>query len=402
MTERWCEAAAPNGAARAEYFDSLAAGLVLRCSPGHKSWSFVFTAPSNGKRARVALGTYPAISLAAARARALEARGYVDGGEDPRVVFAATAGGAMTVADMVESYLEKHAATLRTCNAITRRMHRNVLPVIGTAKLAELHRRDVNRVVDPILKRGKLVEAARVFEDLRAALRWALARGDLDRNPADGMKKPGAVRSRERVLNDDEIRTLWNGLPAALTKSRNCQRIIKLCLVTGQRVGEVAGMRRDELDEAARMWLLPGERTKNKYPHNVPLSDLALGVISEALADAGEGPFVFSSGNGALPGQAVAHTIAIATKEGRFGVAGWSAHDLRRTALTGMAALGVAPIVLGHVANHRTTTRAGVTLAVYSRYTYDAEKRAALTLWAERLEAIVGGRDVAKLVKLHA
>ena len=57
-----------------------------------------------------------------------------------------------------------------------------------------------------------------------------------------------------------------------------------------------------------------------------------------------------------------------------------------------MARLGIAPIVLGHVANHRTTTRAGVTLAVYSQYTYDKEKRAALDLWAERLAAIVGKR----------
>ena len=57
-----------------------------------------------------------------------------------------------------------------------------------------------------------------------------------------------------------------------------------------------------------------------------------------------------------------------------------------------MARLGVAPIVLGHIANHRSTTRSGVTLAVYTRYTYDKEKRAALDLWAERLGAIVGGK----------
>ena len=70
----------------------------------------------------------------------------------------------------------------------------------------------------------------------------------------------------------------------------------------------------------------------------------------------------------------------------------WTAHDLRRSAVTGMAALGVAPIVLGHVINHRSTTRAGVTLAVYSQYTYEREKREALELWAERLLAIVGGK----------
>ena len=64
-----------------------------------------------------------------------------------------------------------------------------------------------------------------------------------------------------------------------------------------------------------------------------------------------------------------------------------------------MARLGVAPIVLGHVANHRTTTRAGVTLAVYSQYTYDKEKREALDLWAGHLRAIVGDGAVVLSLK---
>ena len=96
--------------------------------------------------------------------------------------------------------------------------------------------------------------------------------------------------------------------------------------------------------------------------------------------------------------------ISLANKSGRFEIPHWTIHDLRRTALTGMARLGVAPIVLGHVANHRTTTRAGVTLAVYQQYTYGAEKRAALDLWADRLAAIVGdtGADVVPMRGRHA
>jgi hypothetical protein len=69
----------------------------------------------------------------------------------------------------------------------------------------------------------------------------------------------------------------------------------------------------------------------------------------------------------------------------------WTAHDLRRTALTGVAELGVAPIVLGHIANHRTTTKAGITLGVYVQYAWEKEKRAALELWADRLQGIVDG-----------
>jgi hypothetical protein len=97
-----------------------------------------------------------------------------------------------------------------------------------------------------------------------------------------------------------------------------------------------------------------------------------------------------SEGEGSLPGAAVARTITRAQE--RFGIAKWSAHDLRRTALTGMAKLGVAPIVLGHIANHRTTTKAGMTLSVYVQHAYEKEKREALELWADRLQGIIAGK----------
>jgi integrase len=269
---------------------------------------------------------------------------------------------------------------------IERRLRKNVVPVIGEVKLAELRRRDVRNVSDAILRRGKKVEATRVFEDLRAVIRWAVENEYLDANPIDGMGKPAEVTSRDRVLTDEEIHTLWTGLPEALARSVQCQRIIKLCLVTGQRVGEVAGIVPAELDLTAREWRLPGSRTKNAHAHVVPLSDLAIRIIKEAFTDTPLAP------------AAVARTILRANKDGRFGIAPWSAHDLRRTALTGMARLGVSPIVLGHVANHRSTTRAGVTLAVYSQYTYDKEKRAALDLWADRLVAITGAGAVADVL----
>jgi integrase len=206
------------------------------------------------------------------------------------------------------------------------------------------------------------------------------------------MNKPAEPTAGDRVLTDDEIKTLWNGLPDALAKSVQCQRILKLCLVTAQRVGEVAGMVPAELDLKAREWRLPANRTKNGHAHIVPLSDLAIQIIKEAMAGEGKGAPIFPCGGGSLSPVAVARTILRANDSKRFGISPWSAHDLRRSALTGMARLGVAPIVLGHVANHRTTTRAGVTLSVYSQYQYDSEKRAALDLWADRLTAIIGGK----------
>jgi hypothetical protein len=104
---------------------------------------------------------------------------------------------------------------------------------------------------------------------------------------------------------------------------------------------------------------------------------------------------LFPCGVGSLSPAAVARTILRAQESnkerplGRFGIAPWSSHDLRRTAVSGMAKLGVAPIVLGHIINHISVTKAGVTLKVYAQYTYDREKRVALDLWANLLQALV-------------
>jgi integrase len=387
LTDRFCDRAKSSGA-QTDYFDENVAGLALRVTAGGvKTWTLHF-GPAK-KRARISLGRYPSTSLANARALALEAKAAVADGRDPRTGDT----DAMTVTGLVESYVEKHTSTLRSADEIKRRLYRNIVPVIGNVKLSELHRRDATRVIDKVAKRGAPTEAMRSFEDLRAMLRWAVSRGDLDHSPIEGMRKPPGSKPRERVLSDDEIRTLWNGLPEALARSEQCQRIIKLCLVTGQRVGEVAGMMRGELDLKHKLWKLPGARTKNGHPHVVPLSPLAIELIGNVDS---EQVFPNAEGEGTLPGAAVARTISRA--QDRFGIAQWSAHDLRRTALTGMAKLGIAPLVLGHIANHRTTTKAGMTLSVYVHHAYEKEKREALELWADRLLGIIaGGAEVVQL-----
>jgi integrase len=159
------------------------------------------------------------------------------------------------------------------------------------------------------------------------------------------------------------------------------QRIIKLCLVTGQRLGEICGLSRSEIDLSRRLWNIPGSRTKNGHPHSVPLSDLALALLP---ADG------FNVSRSQVSSMIYDHQLDLAH---------WTGHDLRRTALSKMAELGIAPIVLGHVANHRTTTKAGITLGVYVQHAYEKEKREALELWSDRLAGIVEGG--AKVVALR-
>jgi len=244
---------------------------------------------------------------------------------------------------LTERYLQALKGK-RSFRQIERLLRRDVLAIIGSIPLSELHRRDVTRVIDA---KAAPIAARRAFDQLRAMIRWAVARGDLDHNPIDGMKGPAASKPRERV--------------------------IKFCLVTGQRIGEVTGLRRSELDLARKVWNIPGSRTKNGHPHSVPLSPMALEIIGESFD--------------VVRRMYVSDTI----RENQFGLPRWTTHDLRRTALTKMAELGVAPIVLGHVANHRTTTKAGITLGVYVQHAYEKEKREALELWANRLQGIISG-----------
>ena len=170
------------------------------------------------------------------------------------------------------------------------------------------------------------------------------------------------AKPRDRVLTDDEIRLLWHGLSETRADMAS---VLRLCLVTGQRLGEICGLRRSELDLDRQVWNIPGSRTKNGHAHSVSLTELAIDLINGV------------GGVGGVSRGQVSNFVG----DHQFGLPQWTAHDLRRTVLTKMAELGIPPIVLGHVANHRTTTKAGITLGVYVHHAYEREKREALDDW---------------------
>jgi hypothetical protein len=144
LTDRFCDRAKSLGA-QTDYFDENVSGLALRVTAGGvKTWTLHF-GPAK-KRARIGLGRCPSTSLASARALALEAKSAVAEGRDPRTGTT----DAMTVTGLVESYVEKHVAGLRSADEIKRRLYRNIVPVIGNVKLSELHRRDATRVIDKV------------------------------------------------------------------------------------------------------------------------------------------------------------------------------------------------------------------------------------------------------------
>jgi integrase len=133
-------------------------------------------------------------------------------------------------------------------------------------------------------------------------------------------------------------------------------------------------MKWDELDLVKRVWTLPKSRTKNAKEHLVQLSEQAITVLKRADE---KGPFVFSV-LGTKPFQKFSK--AKRRLDQLSGVTGWRLHDLRRTCVSGMARLGIAPHVADKILNHQAGTISGVA-AVYQRHDFLAERRAALDLW---------------------
>ncbi|RUW85013.1 site-specific integrase [Mesorhizobium sp. M1E.F.Ca.ET.063.01.1.1] len=428
LTDKFCQSAKATSGRKADYFDTLVTGLVLRVSAGGtKSWYLVYGPPA--KRQWLKLGCYPEIPLGGdrgARKRARDARAKVGDGGDP-VADKRSVAASQTVADLVDNYVKRHASTRRSSGEIARRLRKNVsgrdadgkkleepsAGCIGDVKLSDLHRRDITKAIDAVKDRGAHVEANRLFEDVRAMIRWARSRGDLEQNLVEGMRKPTETAERDRVLSAEEIRTMWGALADAAMRE-STRRAVRLCLVTAQRVGEVCGITVDELDLDAALWTIPPMRSKNKREHAVPLSSFAVKIIRDQLTDVkalaerkgrAMPPFVFPGPGAREPvtGAAIAKAIKreeVMKREAAtiLGVMPWTPHDLRRSAATHMEELGISPFIIGHVLNHVSATKASITSRVYARYDYMSEKREALDLWADRLVGIVsGGAEIVPL-----
>jgi len=195
--------------------------------------------------------------------------------------------------------------------------------------------------------------------------------------------------ARDRVLDDRELAQV---ILAARKIGGPYGGIVELLALTGQRREEVAGLPWEELDLAQRIWTIP-RRTKNAKAHIVHLSRQALTVLKRAGQ---RGPLVFSL----LGTKRFQHfTHAKRRLDQLSGVTRWRLHDLRRTCVSGMARLGVAPHVADKILNHQSGTISGVA-AVYQRHEFLAERRTALDLWGAHVDQLLRERSHEQLKKV--
>jgi integrase len=324
------------------------------------------------------IGVYPIISLADAREKARAAFREVSEGVDPTAVRRRK---NMTLREGVDAFIRQYAKHRnRSWRESERTLIREIVSRFGERDIAAITRADILEAVDAAVERGAHYQANRIVSHTRKLFNWFLERGIIETTPLSGVRAPMREISRDRVLSPDEIARVVS----------TCRKMpypfgpyTLMLLVTAQRRGEVANMRWSEIDEAAKAWQIPSERSKNGKPHIVPLAPIALAILKDVPRIA-NCDFVFTTTlRSPISGIAKMLLRIQAASE----TTGWRLHDLRRTAASEMAKIGVAPHVVEKILNHMSGTISGVA-AVYNRYGYDAEKRAALIEWGEFLEGL--------------
>ena len=334
------------------------------------------------------MGTVENTGADEARRRAKTALSKVHLGHDPQMEkVERRAQAAVTLGKVVDSYLSRSKTRLKPrSHAEVERYLRKRWATLHERPLQNIRRQDVALHLGEIAANNGPVAANRARSALSALFAWAIGEGLADANPVVGVNKATDENSRERVLSDDELRAVWECAGAG-----DYGAIVRLLILTGQRREEVGGLRWSELDLPKGLWRIGAERAKNGRAHEVPLSTAAIGILQARERRDGRA-LVFGEGMGPFQGWSTAKALL----DKRIAQAGgkgnpWRLHDLRRTVATRMADLGTQPHVIEAVLNHISGHKGGVA-GIYNRAAYADEKRQALALWADRVDALASGR----------
>ena len=372
----------PTPAKEVVYWDTACPGFGVKVTPtGRKVFVVLYRTGGAGSRLRkYTIGPYGRVTLHQARVSAQKVFAARLEGRDLAAEKRA-ARKRMTVdrvEDLLEAYITQHVSQNRSARG-TSQMLRRELASWSSRSIHEICKRDVIEVIAAVEQRGASVAANKTLKAIKTFLRWCVGRAVLDHSPAEGIPLPTKEVPRDRVLTDDELARV---VIAARNIGGPYGGIVELLALTGQRREEAARCVWEEIDFHSRTWTLPNLRTKNAKPHVVHLSDQAIAVLSQAKR---QGKLVFS-----VAGTHWFQDFSNAKREldALSGVNGWRLHDLRRTCVSGMAGLGVAPHVADKILNHQSGSISGVA-AVYQRHQFLAERKEALERWGTHVAQIV-------------
>ncbi|MCP5265708.1 MAG: tyrosine-type recombinase/integrase [Burkholderiaceae bacterium] len=380
------------------------AGLFIEVLPsGSKAWRVEFRV--GGKRERLTLGQYPALSLTGARAEAARIRKEVADGRNPaqearrrrveqlEASRVETVERDRTVGALVDLYVREVVRLRhRHPGKAERTLERFIREPLGELRVADISKADVEGAVFPIRDRGRPAMASAVLRQLRQLLDHGAALGWRGDNPAREIRPEGVhvARSRSRTLKQSELSLMLRTVYAS-NASRAVKLAVHLLVLTGCRKSEIVGGRWNEIDAAARTWVIPAHRYKTGVEHTVYLSDQALALLEELRQLSAGSEFVCPSHK--KPGV----SMSPSTINQALRVMGWSGdaftvHDVRRTFVTLANELGLAdPHVIEASVGHRI---GGSMVRTYNRASYAAERRVLADRWGAFVEDLIGDRKV--------
>ena len=379
-------------------------GLALRvAADGGKTWNLSFRIKGAGVR-RLSLGRYEDVSLEAVRERANEITLAARQGRDLIADEAAKLDEhkqSFTVGRLIDEYVRRRVAgRLRTAGEIERRLKRALAGVLSR-KAAEIRRRDLRQLLDAVSDTGLAREAGHRRQAIGTMFKWALSQDIVETDPAYGLASYGLSEPRDRVLSEDEVRTLWQWLDNSRNISTGVGAILKLQLCLGARVGEISGMRADEFaedDKGRLLWTLPAKRSKTKRARVTPVLGLAAEIVS-VHADASE-DVLFPNQSGE-PHTSGSVGNQLRERAARLPIDKFNTHDLRRSAATMMTKLGLSLELVATIVGH--TAGGAATSTLVRHYVHDEfidRKAAGLAQWDRRLRAILAG-EVGKVVAIR-
>jgi integrase len=371
---------------QAEWWDTVMPGFGMKIGSGGRK-SFQVLTRIDGRVRRFTLKpAFPILTLAKARDQARKIIADAHSGIDPEAAEKAALQTAKkharnTFGAVAADFMADHAKNLRTRGEMQRKLDVELLPHWGDRPIAGISRADVKALLREKARSGGIA-ANRLLALISKIFTWALDEEIIGASPAVRLPRLGEEHERERTLEPDEIKAAWEAFERA---GYPFGPLFKMMLVTGQRRGEVAGMRWSEIGPDG--WKLPLARAKTKKGHLVPLSSLAREILA-SVPQVGEHVFR-SYDDKPLQGWSKAKK--------RIG-GDWRLHDLRRTMATQMRSISIDRLVVSKILNH---AEVGVT-KVYDRYAADPEKAAAMERWANRLREIISGATSPKVVAFGA
>ncbi|MDX1490331.1 MAG: integrase domain-containing protein [Pseudohongiellaceae bacterium] len=370
-------------------------GLYLRVKPtGSKLWIFNYTHPYTKKRANLGLGTYPELSLADARQKALSFKSTLAKGADPKEARdeqrrKLSEAHQNTFEQISRKWLalKKETVSKTYHDKIENRLELYAFPTLGKIPIHKLTAVSTIETIKPLAARGKLETVKRLCRWINEIMVYSVNTGLLHSNPLSGI---GKAFSAPKVVNLPTLEPeRLPDLMIAINQSRT--KIVTRCLIEWQlhtmvRPSEAAGARWEEIDFKNALWTIPAERMKKKRSHIVPLSNQALAILEVLKPISAHREWLFPSDHNprkSANSQSANRAIKKMGFQGQL-----VSHGLRALASTTLNEQGFEPDVIEAALAHvdKNSVR-----AAYNRAKYLEKRRDMMNWWSDHIEKAATG-----------